>query len=177
MWKRKAEAATLGATLCAAILTAQKPSTCGNPSATMEDKARLACTGCHDEQIIVQQKLGREAWAKEVEKMIRFGAPVALEDRERLTDYFAGHFHSVESAPTPRTLVESPGVEKVRAACMGCHDEALIVQQRLDRAVWTRSVDKMVRWGAPVPPKDREAILNYLCTNYAEPAQPNPRDE
>jgi hypothetical protein len=55
---------------------------------------------------------------------------------------------------------------KVRTACAECHDAQMLLQQRLSRGTWTKEVDKMVRWGAVVDPKDRDAIIDYLSTNF-----------
>lgn len=53
-----------------------------------------------------------------------------------------------------------------RDTCMACHDEHMMVQQRLTRAQWEREVDKMVRWGAPVQPEQREGIIQYLSERF-----------
>ncbi len=50
-----------------------------------------------------------------------------------------------ESADLP----SGPLQAKVKAACLGCHDSGIIVQQRLGKAAWTKEVDKMTKWGAP----------------------------
>src|SRR5215472_19121131 len=55
---------------------------------------------------------------------------------------------------------------KATTACMECHDASILVQQRLDRKVWTREVDKMIRWGAVVDPSDRDALIDYFATNF-----------
>lgn len=64
-------------------------------------------------------------------------------------------------------LPPGPGREVVTTRCSSCHEADLIVQQRLSRAGWVRSVDKMVRWGATVPPADREAMIDYLAAHFA----------
>jgi hypothetical protein len=56
--------------------------------------------------------------------------------------------------------------QKATTACMECHDASILVQQRLDRKVWTKEVDKMIRWGAVVDPKDRDALIDYFATNF-----------
>ncbi|TKB71432.1 MAG: hypothetical protein E8D45_12030 [Nitrospira sp.] len=61
-------------------------------------------------------------------------------------------------------LPEGPGVEKVKAFCSLCHGLDLIAQQRLNRAGWTRIVDQMVEFGAPVLPDTQQEILTYLIT-------------
>ena len=53
-----------------------------------------------------------------------------------------------------------------QAACLICHDEAMMLQQRLTPAQWDREVNKMTGWGAPLKPEDREAILKYLNTQF-----------
>jgi len=55
-----------------------------------------------------------------------------------------------------------------------CHEARIIVQQRLSKAAWTKEVDKMTKWGALVDPSDRDALIDYLSTNFA-PDQPRMR--
>jgi hypothetical protein len=47
-----------------------------------------------------------------------------------------------------------------------CHDASIIVQQRLSKAAWTKTVDKMIKWGALVDAADRESFIDYLSTNF-----------
>jgi hypothetical protein len=61
--------------------------------------------------------------------------------------------------------------QKATAACLECHEARIILQQRLNKAAWTKEVDKMVKWGAIVDPNDRDALINYLSTNFG-PEQP-----
>jgi len=49
-----------------------------------------------------------------------------------------------------------------RSTCLVCHDDGLILQQRLTRAQWDREINKMTGWGARLMPEDREAFLDYL---------------
>ena len=67
-------------------------------------------------------------------------------------------------------LPAGPGRAIVAARCITCHEADLIVQQRLSRAAWGRSLDKMLRWGATVDPAEREPMLDYLAAHFA----PNP---
>jgi hypothetical protein len=48
-----------------------------------------ACLTCHDRDLIAQQRLTRAGWVREVEKMIRWGAPVSESDKSALVDYLA----------------------------------------------------------------------------------------
>src|SRR5580704_15605447 len=53
------------------------------------------------------------------------------------------------------------------AACLECHEARIILQQRLSKGAWTKEVDKMVKWGAQVDPADRDALIDYLSTNFS----------
>jgi hypothetical protein len=64
--------------------------------------------------------------------------------------------------------------QKATTACLECHEARIIVQQRLSKAVWTKEVDKMVKWGAVVDPNDRDALIDYLSGNF-DSAQPEYR--
>jgi DMSO/TMAO reductase YedYZ molybdopterin-dependent catalytic subunit len=56
-------------------------------------------------------------------------------------------------------------------ACLACHDDDVIRQQRLTRAQWEREIQKMIDWGARTRDEDREGFLDYLFSNYG----PRPR--
>ena len=56
---------------------------------------------------------------------------------------------------------------KATTACLECHEARIILQQRLSKAAWTKEVDKMVKWGAVVDPNDRDALIDYLSTNFS----------
>jgi DMSO/TMAO reductase YedYZ molybdopterin-dependent catalytic subunit len=62
-----------------------------------------------------------------------------------------------------KRVPQPPGYQ---AACLTCHDEGMMVQQHITRAQWEREADKMVRWGAPVKPEEREGILKYLSEQF-----------
>lgn len=66
---------------------------------------------------------------------------------------------------------------KARTACMECHESRIILQQRLNKGAWTKEVDKMIKWGAVVDPKDRDALIDYLSASFPpeKPAAPAPR--
>jgi mono/diheme cytochrome c family protein len=69
--------------------------------------------------------------------------------------------------------------EKVTKVCAACHQSAVVVQQRLSKAAWTKEVDKMTKWGAQVDPADRDAIIDYLSVNFSpdKPAPEFPRTD
>ncbi len=55
---------------------------------------------------------------------------------------------------------------KATTACTECHETRIILQQRLSKAVWTKEVDKMVKWGAVVNPQDRDTLIDYFSANF-----------
>jgi cytochrome c5 len=68
---------------------------------------------------------------------------------------------------TAQELPAGPGREVLVSRCVSCHESDLITQQRLSRAAWQRSVEKMVRWGAVVDTTEREPLLDYLAAHFA----------
>ena len=58
----------------------------------MQQKATTACTECHEARIILQQRLSKAAWTKEVDKMIKWGAVVDANDHDALIDYLTTNF-------------------------------------------------------------------------------------
>src|SRR5437868_11987882 len=62
------------------------------PAAPMLAKATNACTECHEARIIVQQRLSKAAWTKEVDRMTKWGALVDPQDRDALIDYLSANF-------------------------------------------------------------------------------------
>ena len=78
---------------------------------------------------------------------------------------------SFSQAPAPSNAEIA---KRLEASCtMTCHGPALIAQQRLDRAGWTREIDKMIRWGAVVPAAEKEPLIDYL-TRAFNSARPLP---
>ena len=63
-------------------------------------------------------------------------------------------------------LPPAPIQPKVTTACTECHEARIILQQRLSKTAWTKEVDKMIKWGALVPPEDHDAFVDYLSTNF-----------
>jgi hypothetical protein len=80
------------------------------PAGPMAQKATTPCTECHEARIILQQRLSKAAWTKEVDKMIKWGAVVDASDRDPLIDYLSSNF-GVDQPPyvPPRT---SSGTQK-----------------------------------------------------------------
>jgi hypothetical protein len=62
------------------------------PPGTMQAKATTACLQCHEARIILQQRLSKGAWVKEVDKMTKWGAVVDASDHDGLVDYLSINF-------------------------------------------------------------------------------------
>ncbi len=84
-------------------------------------------------------------------------------------------FWALSENPVAAKVTEDlpPGSMQAKAttACLECHEARIILQQRLSKAAWTKEVDKMIQWGAVVDPNDRDALIDYLSTNFS-PDQP-----
>lgn len=90
-------------------LWGQVPQTPDLPPSDMQGRARTACLECHDARIIRQQRLSKATWAKEVDKMTKWGAVVDSADRDALIEYLSVNFPS-DKAPEPAARV--PGQNK-----------------------------------------------------------------
>jgi mono/diheme cytochrome c family protein len=81
--------------------------------------------------------------------------------------------HAQKSAAAKPSEDLPAGAMQAKAAtsCLECHEARIILQQRLSKGAWTKEVDKMVKWGAVVDAGDRDALIDYLSTNF-NPDQP-----
>lgn len=57
-------------------------------------------------------------------------------------------------------------------ACMSCHSEEMLAQQRLPKEKWAATVKKMSGWGANLDPGDEGALVAWLATTYGPDAGP-----
>jgi hypothetical protein len=67
-----------------------------------------------------------------------------------------------DTASTIPPAANATPPQGLREACLMCHDDDIIRQQRLTRAQWERELNKMTGWGARVTPEQRETFLDYL---------------
>ena len=63
-------------------------------------------------------------------------------------------------------LPNPPAPASYKADCMVCHDDHMMIQQRITRGQWDREITKMTGWGAEVKAEDRSALLDYLAANF-----------
>src|SRR5215831_10710122 len=128
------------------------------PPGDMAKKLEATCTGfCHGPSMIAQQRLDRNGWGREVDKMTRWGAPLQPGDRDALIAYLARQFNSNRPLPNSAKFVPyGKGSDVFQNYCQGCHNDSLVTSRKLDKSGWTAVVDQMVRWGAYVPSDRKE---------------------
>jgi DMSO/TMAO reductase YedYZ molybdopterin-dependent catalytic subunit len=71
------------------------------------------------------------------------------------------------AVPASATLSGQPPPDAYKA-CLGCHDEHMMQQQRLTRDQWDREIGKMTGWGARLNPEQRNAVLDYLSGRFRQ---------
>jgi cytochrome c1 len=143
------------------------------PESSGVQLVRNQCLSCHEADLIVQQRLSKAGWTRELDKMIRWGAVVNEADREPMIEYLTRHFGSrpFRAMNTPDTATTDDSVIKRGKAifenrCLSCHEADLTEQQRLSRTGWTREVEKMMRWGAIVSDDEKEPLVSYLFKTW-----------
>src|SRR5882724_7961612 len=84
------------------------------PPGPMQGKATTSCLECHEARIILQQRLSKAAWTKEVDKMVKWGALIEASDHDALVDYLSTNFGPDQPAyEPPRTSSnKTRGVKK-----------------------------------------------------------------
>jgi mono/diheme cytochrome c family protein len=122
----------------------------GQPTAA-DALVRTRCLTCHGDDLIRQQRLSREGWEREIDKMIAWGAAVSPAEKSLLADALT------------RQPAAGAGDALLKARCFACHDDRLIRQQRLSRDGWLRELDKMIGWGATLTPAERDQLAAALA--------------
>ena len=141
---------------------AQNPASAGTalPSGEGSDIARRRCLTCHGVDLIAQQRLSRDDWSRELEKMVAWGAQVTGEERPLLLDYLAGQLGNARH-PSMRNTTAA---DLIRMRCHVCHDRTLIDQQRLTSDGWRRELDKMAGWGARITEAEKAILAEHLAS-------------
>src|SRR5579862_7677888 len=103
-----------GSLFCAAIaVVAQTSPNETLPAGAAKEKAEAACLTCHEARIIVQQRLSKAAWTKEVDKMTKWGAEVDAKDHDALIDYLSANFNPDQPPYNPpRSASDAKGAKK-----------------------------------------------------------------
>jgi cytochrome c2 len=71
---------------------------------------------------------------------------------------------AAQEVPIPQT----PGWELIMR-CVICHSVEIAVQQRLGPRGWSETLDRMIKYGAPIPPDDKDTLMAYLLRHYRDP--------
>jgi hypothetical protein len=121
------------------------------------------CVICHEADIITSQRLSLTGWTNSINKMVRWGSQITTAEREVLQPYLAMHFGPKPAVSHANT---EAGAAAYKRACLVCHDADIIEQQKLSKTGWTRSVEKMMRWGATIPDADKEPLVDYLASRF-----------
>ena len=66
-------------------------------------------------------------------------------------------------------LPQTPGWELVMRGLM-CHSVEIAVQQRFGPEGWSDTLDRMIKYGAPIPPEDKQRLMTYLLRHFRDPA-------
>lgn len=153
------------------------------PAGPGADVLKNRCVICHEADIITSQKLSLTGWTNSINKMVRWGSQITAEERDLLLPYLAMHFAPLRQgyggqapkpvASHPNTDAGSPagasaqvGAATYKRVCLACHDADIIEQQRLSKIGWTRSVEKMMRWGATLTDAEKEPLVDYLFSRF-----------
>ncbi len=140
------------------------------PAAGIAQKMQDTCTRlCHGPSLIAQQRLDVAGWTREVNKMVGWGAEIEGGDKEELVRYLAAQFNANRSRPSSsQAAPEGKGKDVFQNSCLGCHDATPIARLKANRDGWTRTVERMINWGAHVPLARKEELIMYLLTNFAQ---------
>jgi len=71
--------------------------------------------------------------------------------------------------PALAQIPQTPGWELIVGRCLPCHSLEIAVQQRQGPQGWATILDRMIGYGAPIPPEDRQPVLDYLLRHYRDP--------
>lgn len=136
------------------------------PAGKGVELANAKCVTCHEADLIMAQRLSKQGWTREVEKMVRWGAAVNDAEKAVLADYFSANFAPRKAAPAIAASSAERGKQVFENKCLLCHEVDLVEAQRLGKPGWTREVEKMVRWGAVVTDAEKEPLVDYLANSY-----------
>jgi mono/diheme cytochrome c family protein len=70
------------------------------------------------------------------------------------------------AAPLSSAATSDRGPELVAGACLSCHSEEILLEQRLTSPQWEKVVKKMSGWGATVSADDVPVVSAYLAARY-----------
>jgi cytochrome c2 len=71
---------------------------------------------------------------------------------------------AAQEVPIPQTS----GYELI-LRCVMCHSVEIAVQQRFGPQGWSDTLDRMIKYGAPIPPEDKRQLVAYLLRHFRDP--------
>jgi hypothetical protein len=74
--------------------------------------------------------------------------------------------------PAPSVLSSDEGRALVKNACLSCHSDEMLAQQRLTPTQWSKEVTKMAAWGANLEPGEVAPLAAWLASAYGPDAGP-----
>jgi cytochrome c2 len=151
------------AALIALLIAAPTVSAQQLPAGAGAEVLTSRCVVCHEADIITSQKLSLTGWTRSVDKMVRWGSSITPEERSVLQPYLAQHF---APRPTASHNASESGAATFKRVCQSCHEADIVEQQKLTPTGWTRSVEKMMRWGAAVSDAEKQPLVEYLAARY-----------
>jgi ubiquinol-cytochrome c reductase cytochrome c subunit len=78
--------------------------------------------------------------------------------------------HQDDAGVDEQAFERELGRRTLEGNCLMCHSVEMIETQRLTPEQWAAEVEKMVGWGAPVPPEETDLLVAYLAASYATEA-------
>lgn len=132
-------------------------------------KIETTCmSACHGGNLVAQQRLDRAGWTREIDKMIRWGAPVPAAEKDQWIEHLVSRFNNARPRPnSSKELPAGKAADLAKIACLGCHDDRPILQAGYDRAGWAASVDRMIGVGAHVPAARKAELIDYLASVFS----------
>ncbi len=73
-----------------------------------------------------------------------------------------GAARAEDKGPLPEA---APEMVQVKSACQVCHTLQYLTLQRLTEPQWKKTVEKMVKFGAPVPPTEIAGLVAFLAVH------------
>jgi hypothetical protein len=113
----------------------------------------------------------RWMWRRRLLLAVVATAATALTPSSSLPSFAPLSLRSLAPAVPPvlAQIPQTPGWELIVGRCLPCHSLEIAVQQRQGPKGWAAILDRMIGYGAPIPPEDRQPVLDYLLRHYRDP--------
>lgn len=162
--------ATALVTLVAANGAAAQPAS-GDPSLPPgpgRDQVIAHCTACHAARTFSQLREGPRGWRNHVMEMILHGAQITPAEVDPIVNYLARTMGLgvpiPGQPPQPVTLPDGAVKPLVQGACSLCHGLDRVTAAKRTPGEWTRVVERMVFYGAPLSKERAGEISAYLAS-------------